>query len=130
MLLVRTVFHALLILTGIVIIDTLTKKVPGIQLLLGLVRTGHYFLFSFSAAAALNRQRLLVPLVLLLGMLFAYPLSMEELVNILVTTIIGMVVGTALQGLIREGTPNAAPTQRRSDHERRPPTDPPQRPGG
>lgn len=130
MLLLRTIFHALLILTGIVIIDTLTKKVPGIQLLLGLVRTGHYFLFSFSAAAALNRQRLLVPVVLLLGLLFAYPLAMQELVNILVTIVIGMVIGTALQGLIREGTPNASATQSRPDHERRPPTDPSQRPGG
>jgi hypothetical protein len=128
MLLVRTLFHALLLLTAIVIIDTLTRTVPGVQLVLDLVRTSHYLLFSFSAAAALNRQRLLVPLVLLLAMLFAYPLPMDALVHMLVTTVIGMVLGTLLQGLIQEGTPHAPPAQPRPDSERRPPADPHQRP--
>ena len=91
MLLVRTTFHALLLLTAIVIIDTLTKSVAGVQLVLGLVRTGHFFLFAFSAAAALNRQRLVIPLILAAALLIAYPVPMEMLVKILVTTVIGIV---------------------------------------
>jgi hypothetical protein len=120
--LVRTFFHALLILTGMVILDTITKKVQGLQLVLGLVRTGHFFLFSFSAAAALNRQRLLIPVVLLLAVLILYPLSMDALVIILVTTTLGVLLGTALQGLIREGT-NAPANQSRPDRNGRPPAD-------
>lgn len=129
MLLVRTIFHALLLLTAVVIVDTLTKHVAGVQLVLGLIRTGHFFLFSFSAAAALNRQRLLVPLVLVLAILIAYPITTDVLVSILVTTIIGIVVGTALQGLLTEGTPHAPTPHPRTDTERRPPGDTHQRPG-
>jgi hypothetical protein len=130
MLLVRTIFHALLLLTAVVIVDTLTSNVAGVQLVLGLVRTGHFFLFAFSAAAALNRQRLLVPLVLAVAILVCYPMPMETLVRIIVTTTIGIVTGTALRGLITEGTPHAPTPQPRTDPERRPPTDPHQRPGG
>lgn len=125
--LVRTFFHALLILTGMVILDTITKKVQGLQLVLGLVRTGHFFLFSFSAAAALNQQRLLIPVVLLLAVLILYPLSMDALVIILVTTTLGVLLGAALQGLIHEGT-NAPANQSRPDRNGRPPADLDQRP--
>lgn len=130
MLLVRTTFHALLLLTAIVIIDTLTKSVAGVQLVLGLVRTGHFFLFAFSAAAALNRQRLVIPLILAAALLIAYPVPMEMLVKILVTTVIGIVAGSALRGVITEGTPHAPAPQPRTDSERRPPADTHQRPGG
>lgn len=129
MLLVRTIFHALLLLTAVVIVDTLTKKIAGVQLVLGLIRTGHFFLFAFSAAAALNRQRLLIPLILTLAILIGYPMTMETLVSILVTTVIGIITGSALRGLITEGTPNAPTPQHGPHPDRRPPTDTHQRPG-
>ena len=101
MLFYRTLVHALVILLCASVLSVLSDAahIEGLKLVLALFDASHYLLFSFAAAAALNRQRALVLVLLVVAVIFTWPPDTERIVHVLLPIGAGVLVGTAAQQL-------------------------------
>ena len=104
MLFYRTLVHALVILLCASVLGVLAEAahVEGLKLVLALFDASHYLLFSFAAAAALNRQRALVLVLLVAAVIFTWPPDTERIVHVLLPIGAGVLVGTAAQQLFHD----------------------------
>lgn len=104
MLLYRSVVHALLILFGANLALTVANAMhmEGVLLVLGLISTAHFLLFSLCAGAALNGQRALAIVVVVCALLIAWPPTAETIVKILVPSAAGLLLGGAIHRVLRE----------------------------
>jgi zinc transporter ZupT len=104
MLFYRTLVHALVILLCVSILGVLAEAahLEGITLVLALLNATHYLLFAFAAAAALNRQRAFVLVLLALAVILTWPPDAARIVRVLLPVAAGVLIGSGLQHLFND----------------------------
>jgi hypothetical protein len=104
MLFYRTLVHALVILLCVSLLGVLAEgaHLAGLKLVLDLFDATHYLLFSCTAAAALNRQRAFVLVLLVVAVILTWPPDPSRIVRVLLPVGAGVLVGTGLQQLFND----------------------------
>jgi zinc transporter ZupT len=123
MLFYRTLVHALVILLSVNVLAVVAAAAhaDGITLVLSLLGAAHYLLFAGTAAAALNRQRALVLVLVVLAVMLTWPLAPERIVHVLLPVAAGVLLGSGLQQLFNDANRVRRTHGRRAQSVRFPP---------
>ena len=104
MLFYRTLVHALVILlcVNVLAVVAAAAHAEGITLVLSLLDAAYYLLFASASAAALNRQRALVLVLVVLAVILTWPLAPQRIVHVLLPIAAGVLLGSGLQQLFND----------------------------
>jgi len=102
-LIVVTLIQAVLVFALMHLLSRVLHGRPGFAVVFDMLGTGGFIPFATSVTAAMQRQRGLVLVILLVTLLAAWPWTLVELEHLVVPIGVGILVGTGLRRILREG---------------------------
>lgn len=104
MLAYRALVHGVIVLlcTSVIYAVSLSAGWQGVILLLQLVDTAYFLMFSLCAGAAMNRQRALIITIIIVALLLSWPLTPIGVVRILIPSAAGILLGAAMQRVLHD----------------------------